>query len=326
MKKYLNLLNISFCAVLLLSTHKLRADDDPKVEKRKTFSKSYSISGSDKISVNNQFGEVTINAWDKNEVKVDVTIIAKSATDNRAQEILDRISIEDSKNSKGVSFKTNMKNDHISWDKKKTFKDDKMEINYQVYMPASNALVLSNQFGTTIVPDMKGMVDISSKFGSLTSGKLSNVKNINVEFGTALIESISNGTLVVKFSRAIINKLDGSVDAVFEHSSGIKLGVENSTKELRVTSAFSTLYVDINKNLGATFDINTSFGELSNKSVFDIKEGAKSESKKPNFNHSYSGKSGNGSTAMKISCSFSQITLGHDLNMELKEEKKHTVI
>lgn len=326
MKKYLNLLNVCFCATLLLSTGNLKAEDDPMVEKRKVYSKSYSISGTDKISINNQFGQVTINAWNNNEVKVDVTVIAKSATDDRSQEILDRISIEESKNQEGVSFKTSMKNDHTKWNDKKTYKDDKMEINYQVYMPVSNPLTLSNQFGPTIVPDMKGLVDITSKFGNLTTGKLSNVKKIDIEFGTANIESISNGSLLVKFSRAIVNKLDGSVDAVFEHSSGIKLGVENSTKELRVTSAFSTLYVDINKNLGATFDINTSFGELSNKTDFDIKEGVKSESKKPNFNHSYSGKSGNGSTAMKISCSFSQITLGHDLNMELKEEKKHTVI
>lgn len=39
-----------------------------------------------------------IKTWDKNEVKMEVTIIATSNTEERAQEILDRISIEDSKN------------------------------------------------------------------------------------------------------------------------------------------------------------------------------------------------------------------------------------
>ena len=326
MKKYLNLLNISLCMTLLLSTFQLRADDDPAVEKKKTYSKSYSISASDKISIDNQFGEVIIKAGNTNEVKVEVTITAKSSTDERAQEILDRISIEDSKGSGGVSFKTNMKNDHKNRNDNKGSTTQSMEINYLVLMPISNPLTLNNQFGPTVVPDMKGLVDITSKFGALTAGKLTNVKKIDVEFGTATIESISNGNLTVKFSRAIVNKLAGSVVAVFEHSSGIKLGIENTTKELTVASSFSTVYVDINKNLGATFDISTSFGELSNKTDFDIKEGSGSDNKKPNFNHNYSGKSGNGSTAMKISSSFSTITLGHDLDMNLKEDKKKTVI
>jgi hypothetical protein len=326
MKKYLNLLNISLCMALLLSTFQLRADDDPAIEKKKTYNKIYSISASDKISIDNQFGEVIIKAGNTNEVKVEVTITAKSSTEEHAQEILDRISIEDSKGSGGISFKTNMKNDHKNRSDNKGSKDQRMEINYLVLMPLSNPLTLNNQFGATVVPDMKGQVDITSKFGTLTAGKLSNVKKVDVEFGTATIESISSGTLTVKFSRAIVNKLDGSVLAVFEHSSGIKLGIENTTKQLTVTSSFSTVYVDINKNLDATFDISTSFGAMSNKTDFEIKEGSSSDSKKPNFNHNYSGKSGNGNTAIKIGSSFSQITLGHDLNMELKEEKKHTVI
>jgi hypothetical protein len=326
MKKKLLPFKACLYTMLLLITFQSRANDDPKIEKRKAYSKSYAVSSSDRILVDNQFGEVKISGWDKNEVKVDVTIIAKSATNEGAQEILDRISIEDNKNAGSVSFKTNMKNEAKNKNEKKNNKEEQMEINYMVYMPSSNPLTLSNQFGATIVPDMKGQVDISSKFGTLTAGRLGNVKTVNVEFGTATVESISNGTLIVKFSRAIINKLDGNVDAVFEHSSGIKLGVENSTKELRVTSAFSTVYLDINKDLGATFDINTSFGGLSNKTNFPIQEGSKSESKKPSFNQSYSGRSGNGSTSMKISSSFSQITLGHDLPMDLKENKKQKVI
>ncbi|MEO5999869.1 MAG: hypothetical protein ABIN89_23745 [Chitinophagaceae bacterium] len=322
MKRYLNLLKISIYTTLMLSAYQSMAGDGPDVEKQKTYSKTYSISADDNISINNQFGEVKVIGWNKNEVKVDVIIIGKSETDERAQEILDRISIQDGKNSNGVYFKTNMNNDHKNREGRKKYKDEKMQINYQVYMPVSNSLLLENQFGATIIPDMSGKVEISSRFGTLTTGKLTNVKKINIEFGSGNIESISNGTLVVKFSRAIINKLDGSVDAIFEHSSGVKLGVENSAKALNVTSAFSTLYLDITKNLSATFEINTSFGGLSNKTDFDIKEDEKSKGRNPNFNHSYSGKSGSGNTAMRISSSFSQIKIGHDLTMDLKEEKK----
>ena len=95
-------------------------------EKKKSYSKSYPVSGNDKISLTNSFGELRINTWDKNEVKVDVTITGKGSTDERAQEIIDRITIEDGKSSSGVYFKTNFKNDDDkNW--KKGDKDGKNE-------------------------------------------------------------------------------------------------------------------------------------------------------------------------------------------------------
>jgi hypothetical protein len=208
-------------------------------------------------------------------------------------------------------------------DENKDSKDEKMEINYQVYMPATNPLNAINQFGTTIVPDFSGALELTCKFGKLTAGKLSNAKRVNVEFGTALIESLKSGDLVVKFSRAIINKIDGSMNATFEHCSGIKLGIENSTKDLTIKNKFTRLYLDVNRDLSANFDINTNFGEFSNKSGFDIKEENTNDKKRgPVFKHHYSGKAGSGNIAMKIQSEFGNILLGHDLTMDLNENKK----
>ena len=80
----------------------LAAGDDPLVEKRKTYSKSYTVGSNEKISLDNSFGEMKLSTWDKNEVKVDITIVAKAATEGKAQEILNKIRIEDGKNSSGT--------------------------------------------------------------------------------------------------------------------------------------------------------------------------------------------------------------------------------
>src|SRR5687768_9199047 len=70
---------------------------EPKFKKNKTYSKSYSLGSSDKISLNNQFGEMKLVTWEKNEIKVDVSITSKADEEKRAQEIIDRISIIDGK-------------------------------------------------------------------------------------------------------------------------------------------------------------------------------------------------------------------------------------
>ena len=214
-------------ATLLVATTMAWANNDPLIEKKKTYSKSYNITSKDKLTLENSFGEMKLITWEKNEIKVDVSITAKGGTEERAQQILDNISIEDGKNSNGVFFKTKM-DDKKNWKKgDKGYKDEGMHIDYVVYLPSSNPLDVQNSFGPMIVPDYNGLASISSKFGSLTAGKISNAKLVSVEFGRGEIESIHNGKLSIQFSRATVKKLSGSVKAEFQHSSGIKLIVDN---------------------------------------------------------------------------------------------------
>ena len=313
------------------------ANEEPKVEKKKSYSKSYAVSGNDKITLYNQFGEMKLTTWEKNEVKVDVSITAKADDDKRAQEILDKITIEDGKSSGGVYFKTKFAKDQWNNDDKdksdrdKGNKEDRkhrnegMEINYTVYLPAGNPLNAENQFGAMNVPDYKGEATLTSKFGSLTSGKITNSKSVSVEFGKADIAQLNGGKLSIKFSSGSVNKLTGDVDAAFEFCDKIKVIVDNAVKDLDIKNSYSTLYLDINKDFSANYDISTSFGEFNNKTAFAIKEQGKDDGGdrySPRFDHKYTGTSGSGSTKVKIKSSFGEIILGHDLVVDMTESKK----
>ncbi|OQP51858.1 hypothetical protein A4H97_27025 [Niastella yeongjuensis] len=310
-----------FISLLLLTTQVFAGE--PLVEKKKTYNKSYSVSNSDKISLTNQFGEMKINTWDKNEVSVSVTITAEANTDERAQAILDVISIEDGKNADGVFFKTKINNKNNKDQQWSKGEKQGFHIDYVVNMPARNPLQAKNEFGPMTIGDYNGEVTLESKFGSLTTGKLNNVKKVSIEFGKGTIGSISNGSLVIKFSKAAIDNLDGSVNAVFEYCDVAKLRVDNSTKALTVKNSFSNLYLDLNTNISANFDISTNFGDLHNKTNFDIKEeGADDDDRHgPRFNKRYQGKAGSGNTDMKIKSEYGQITLGHNLTIDMNKEK-----
>jgi hypothetical protein len=324
LKKHNNTLLFTYTITLLIICLLLSVGavaGDPVVEKKKTYSKSYTVSSSDKISFENQFGELKINVWDKNEVKADVTITAEASTDEKAQMILNRISIEDGKSDGGVYFKTKFaKEKDQNWQKgeKQGF-----HIDYVVYVPARNPLNAKNQFGPMIIGDYNGEVNLESKFGSLTAGKLNNVKKVTVEFGKANIGSISNGNLVIKFSKAAIDNLDGEVNAVIEYCDVAKLHIDNDAKALVVKNSYSQLYLDVNTNISASFDISTNFGDLRNKTSFDIKEeNANNDRHGPRFNKRYTGKAGNGNIAMKIKSDYGHVTLGHNITIDLNKEKK----
>jgi hypothetical protein len=316
LKIYSTLLLITILAV----SGKTFAGEDPVVEKKKTYSKSYTVSSSDKVSFENQFGELKINTWDKNEVKVDITITAEAGTDEKAQRIIDRISIQDSKGSNGVSFKTKIENNDKQ-DKWEKGEKQHFSIDYIVYMPARNTLHAENSFGAMIIGDYSGEATVISKFGTLTAGKLTNTKKVSVEFGKANIASISDGELVVKFSNADIANMEGAINASFEYSGATRLKVDNDVKSLTVKNNFSHLYLDLSTNLSANFDINCNFGDVSNKSNFAIKEEGEDDNKRgPNFNNKFSGKAGGGNMPIRIKSEFGEITLGHNIKIDIDKE------
>jgi hypothetical protein len=300
--------------------------NEPKFKKTKSYTKSYSLSGSDKISLSNQFGEMKLMTWDKNEIKVDVTITGKSDNEERAQAIMDRISVTDSKEGGTVSFKTKFEDDKKSWNKdnKDEHRNEGMEINYQVYLPAGNTLKAENQFGKMIVPDYRGEAVLISKFGTLTTGKISNAKEISVEFGKAEIEHINGGQLNIKFSQGRVNKLSGDIKSSLEFSQ-VKLDIDNDTKNMDIDNSYSTVYLDLDKNLSATYDISTSHGSFSNKSDFTFKKQGDDDDNRygPRFNERYNGTSGSGSCKIKVQSSFGSIIAGHNMQVDLTEKKKN---
>lgn len=313
-----------FSTVLLAQDEK-KEHQEPKFKKSKSYSKSYALSSSDKVTLENQFGEMKINTWEKNEVKVDVQITGKSDDEKRAQEILDRISIQGGKQSGGVFFRTKMESwDNDKSDKEKGHRNEGMKIDYVVYLPSGNALDVTNQFGPMTIPDFRGPLEISSKFGSLTTGKLSNTKEVSVEFGKATIGQVSGGNLNIKFSEGTVNSLTGDVKSDLQFSN-VKLNLDNEVKSLSIENSYSSVYLDLEKNFSASWDIHTSHGEFSNQTAFAINEEGKDDNKGygPRFSRNYKGSSGSGASRVLINSSFGEIVAGHDLQVDLSRKNKN---
>jgi hypothetical protein len=315
------------CLFTLAFSSVFANDDDNLVEKTKTYTKSYTVSSSDRISLENQFGEMKINTWDKNEIRVDVKIVTKGSTDEIAQKILDNIYIEDSKTGSEVSFETKMRNKNMNWnnDNEKKYKEMGMKIDYIVSLPATNQLSATNQFGPMSITDFRGPVTLISKFGSLTAGKLSNVKEVDVEFGEGSIESVTGGKLTVKFSKAEIKNVYGNVVARIEFCDKLKIGLDNNTKDLDIKSSYSTLYLDAASNLSSSISIKTSFGDFDNKTSFNIKKEGDDDDEKygPKFDKQFSGNAGAGANKLKVRSDFGGVILGHNLQVDMSSKDKN---
>lgn len=207
-------------------------------EKSRKITKSYGVSNQVKLAIKNSYGRVHINTWDKNEITVDVEIVATMHNERRAQEVLDRIEIEIRESSSLISFETRLGN-------LKNKEKEKFEINYQVSMPTSNALSLKNSFGSTYIGNLSGDTEIDISYGDLRIANLSGSSDVNISFSNGSIQTINTGEIDIKYSDIDIETL------------GI----------VRMNQGFSDIEIDHVK----TLDLTSKYGDINIGTIQGIK-------------------------------------------------------
>lgn len=182
-------------------------DDDPV--KSKVFSSSFALDGNDKVQVSNQFGSITVKTWDKNEVKYDADIKAYALTDAAAQELLNAVSIETSKNGDLASFKTIIQQKRglnnfgrgtkngVKWRRE-------IKINIIIYLPANRALTASQSYGNITMDDFSGPTALKVQYGNLIAGNLNHTNNnINIQYGKAELKNVNQANIKHQYGEGL---------------------------------------------------------------------------------------------------------------------------
>ena len=315
--------------VLLLATAQLFAQDgdtEKKEKKRYEFfrerniSKTYTASGNT-LNIDNQFGEVKITTWDKNEIKVDIHIETSSTQKELADKTFERIDVTDKQEGKDINFKTIMNKGGKDENTSCKNCSNTMSIDYDIHMPANIALNIENSFGSIVIPDYTGPVSLSNKYGSLKTGKLSKPEKVWVEFGSADLKSIGNIDLTFKYSSVTIGSLTGKSKLKFEFCGYSKVNLDNGLTGLTVDDSYSSVHLVPAANLSATYNISTSYGSVIDKTNIGISR-TDVPDKYGDFNKHYEGKSGTGNIKIDIKSSFGNIMIGEGTKADMKEKKK----
>jgi len=180
--------------------------ENNNVEKKKSIIKIFEVSAKDNLIIDNQFGQVKVNLWGKNEIRVDIQITASSSSEDRAQRYLNSVEIVEKKSGDQISLRTVIdKQESASgwswgWNNSKDEKNQ-VKIDYVVSMPKNNALTVRNRFGNTNIPFFSAPLTIESKYGSFVANGLTGSKNdIGVAYGKAEIQDMDNGNLDISYS------------------------------------------------------------------------------------------------------------------------------
>ena len=317
---------------------------EPMVEKKKNISTSFSVEASEKISLDNQFGDIRIKIWDKSEVRVDIIITSNASSEERAANFINTVVIDSDKNNEGVFVKTHINagaskyTNNLNWKAKEEDKNQ-LRVDYQVFMPKSNALKVKNSFGNIYLPNFSAPLWVDENYGTLFAENISGNANIDVAFGKANIKTMKGGNLKISYSTlemddaedVSINNSFGKVNIKeltnangkisyssgtigtlkelaklkIEFSGGLKFGaIDKSLKELDINSSYSSLTIPLVDTQDYDFDVKVNYADFdvpNDRSVIFTKN-TEEEKKDAGFNPTkyYVGKIGKGNASTKI--------------------------
>jgi hypothetical protein len=172
-------------------------------EVTKEYHKEYSAGPNTTLDIDNKYGDVVIESWDKDQITIDVKVTVELPNQDKAQKLLDLIDVQFSDSKDLVTAKTviDSKFSFTGWGGE----SKKFSINYNVKMPAASALTLSNKYGDTDIDQLNGIVNLDIKYGNLDAGKLLRenekpLSSINLAYGKADIDEAGWVDLTVRYS------------------------------------------------------------------------------------------------------------------------------
>lgn len=305
------------------------------VEKRRNIVKVFDVKDQDQLVVDNQFGEVKVNLWKKNEIMVRIVVTASAVTETKAAEYMSAVTIDEARSKNLISLKTVIDKNNFArsgWNnlRRKAGEKNFIQIDYTVFMPKENELVVKNQFGDTNIPLFQAPLTIDSKHGNVYANTLENVQNvINSQFGQVkigkmeggnmefkfsnlkldqvktLILNIKNGELaigdvndltsVINYSEAVIGKLHGTGKIQLNYSDNFRMEeLAPSNENLNIKAQFSTVTLPAESN---HFNITVSNGNFSYPENVNFSKHPSKQEKASNQAKQYQGKVGNGAGA-----------------------------
>ncbi len=140
------------------------AEERDMVTKEKKTHNEYKVQDMDRLMIENMYGKVHINTWDKNEITIDISVTVKARTEADAQTVLDRISFVMSSNEEGghkVFCKT------VLEPMRHNIQNSEMTIDYTINAPKKNAIDITNKYGDVYLGDFSGKMRMNVSYGGL---------------------------------------------------------------------------------------------------------------------------------------------------------------
>ena len=190
------------CIALLVPLSITANNSKGKYKKTKTVTKEYNVNANATLELYNKYGNVDVTTWNENRTVITVTITTTGNNESKVEKRLDLIHVDFDATANRVYAKTSIENRRNSWSLWGNNNNVSMNIHYQVKMPVSNHIIISNKYGGITIDKLDGSTDITCKYGKLYIGELRNSKNeITIDYTRkSQIDFMESGSIDADYS------------------------------------------------------------------------------------------------------------------------------
>jgi len=245
-------------------------------------SKSFPASNLKLIELSNKYGDVLVETWDKDSLKFEIEITVKGEKFEHLEMLMDMVKTEVFSNGDFASASTKIGEESGLLQKSryaianKISGNQRIIVDYKLFMPARIPLRLKNRFGDVILPNMTAHVDLEVAHGNV-KGRNFKTLNAQLSYGELRASKILKANLNLNYMDDV--EIDEVIDLELISVSS-KLHIEKvETLEieskhdklifdeldlLRGQTSFSRLKI---ARLNKRCTLNSKFGEVKIESL-----------------------------------------------------------
>jgi len=197
-----------------------------QVRQERDYSRSFALPADGKVEVINKYGEVIVRTWDSDSVKIDVLVRAEGRNSAAVNKSMNKVNIKFRKVGTIISAITELNSGggvlgNLLSDAKGVVGNNKLQINYEVWLPQQVLLSVENKFGDVYLSSLGSRVNLDVSHGDIKAENFSSTLSLKHSYGKAYFGNVSE----------VIANLRGS-EIYFEEAK--MLNVESGSSEIRV--------------------------------------------------------------------------------------------
>lgn len=197
-------------------------------ERSKQWEKTHELPSTGTLQIENKYGDVVVNGWAKNQMKVEIAIKVTHRKDENAKKLLDRIQPKITVAGDFIRVTSEIADRSTSvfsryFNKANPFDFDKsnIQIDYKVYLPVNAELDITNRFGDVIVANWNGDLEADVQHGDIWINEDVSTLKIDMRFGKLNCGKIGYGN--IKMSNGSIDIEDAQKLKIISNGSDVKL-------------------------------------------------------------------------------------------------------
>jgi DUF4097 and DUF4098 domain-containing protein YvlB len=211
---------------------------------KKPFQQSYPLKSGGELTVDNTNGGITVEAWDRAEVRVDAVKQVKAATSEKAEELAKHIQIDVRQSAGSVRIETKLPkggNGFMDW---LTGNDASFSVTYKIHAPRDVVAKLVSTNGGLRLVGTRGRASLETVNGGVTVERTE---------GEVHVETTNGGITVIEAAGA----LEGSTT-----NGGITAQLTRVDGDINLETTNGGVVLKVPQDLRANLDVATANGGI----------------------------------------------------------------